>query len=1052
MKNATDSVDSLQVNGSAQNVNSSHKQKTNESKIIKSDQKSFEKQNTIELSEKDQKLNHTEIKSLSAQNSLDAKTNSFAHRAERTHSNVKNSRHASKKGEHKKSLSLNWKHTKRRHRSKEKTKSLSNNKNDGRTNHKIVNIASKNKGNSNSSSGRFTRDYPYLYSQYEPVSRSLYSTQETDWRRNNILESPDTYNTASYDDLGTSINVPEVTSSDLRSRLEMQRLRDRNLYTSQMLPLPLTDIVRRQNVPHSNRLALSVVNDMLPDSPMDTVKSYVSLNNGIGERIRNGHLESEQVVSDDLRKANIPTGSAMSLIQDNSNINPTGNEELVLPGNARGSTVLRSSINPLERTSLNPIDGSTEALKGLSAVNLAKLENMASPTRNSFEANRDLSNGQLVYDSTGQPFIDLDAGTGGQKTLQEQLNLATQDDLSRAEGHVNGLVGNVNSPSSNPKEAMTLIPQKTDITSKSSDRIHLVGPTNGFTEQSQLSSNVTLSQDPSLTLKPNSSHVVGLQQGSMLTPAMLQVHSSTLPRPDLHLQNKHSASQGMGKDIFASSYLTSEPSVSSAAKLSASSVHSVTTSSKIPVQASYTDAVGISPSTSLASLLSKTVSTLMKESSVNQQNKLAQTETDQPFQHKVHPYSKEKEFHDNTYVDIPKNRNVSSDVNITASSPLHNRNATSQQTSGSVDIPFPTRLVLPEPSPSSMSSLSGVSTNVLPTPSVTLTTPLTETVSFDSLTAEHLSKKISNTESITLTNTLTAFIQPTPPSTYLGQTSTGLHDMNTGRLSSLAAEGEQISNTPMRNNNMTQYIHKKNGTESMAEEADQQPTLTTHPLHSAKKLRTTSRPTTRKASTKQPGNTGQPATGDKFTQGYQTRHPTTTPFNKHNELHQRPTTSTFNRHIDLHESTAFPATESTEISTVLPTAPTAQLHPTSPQVKAVGNISLLSTTQNPTVSSPSDAMETGKLNLPTVGLHNTNNLHEQSKINDSQKHLPVFEAGRPVFRLKYPQDSNALGEGLDYLADSGHQSDSGGKFILLINIYFLLVPRKLLQRFLYCFS
>ena len=124
------------------------------------------------------------------------------------------------------------------------------------------------------SSTRHTRDFPYSYYQYSPSEKS-YQTQETDWRREMVPSSLDSY--AAYDDIGKQ---PLYQTQDGDASLSDQTSLNRNEVETQganneLFSLPIASLVRRTEIPGNPHhiSSISIVNDMLSD---DQSKGYLA--------------------------------------------------------------------------------------------------------------------------------------------------------------------------------------------------------------------------------------------------------------------------------------------------------------------------------------------------------------------------------------------------------------------------------------------------------------------------------------------------------------------------------------------------------------------------------------------------------------------------------------------------------------------------------------------------------------------------------------------------------------------------------------------------------
>ena len=155
---------------------------------------------------------------------------------------------------------LRQKHEKRRSKSKSKNKS-------------VQTSALKDVVNN---STRHTRDYPYSYYQYQysPSDKS-YQTQETDWRRDMVPSTVDSY--AAYDNVDKQ---PLYQSQDdLASISDQMGVEGNNIETqgtnNGLFSLPIASLVRRTEIPGGPHhiSSISIVNDMLPD---DQNKGYLT--------------------------------------------------------------------------------------------------------------------------------------------------------------------------------------------------------------------------------------------------------------------------------------------------------------------------------------------------------------------------------------------------------------------------------------------------------------------------------------------------------------------------------------------------------------------------------------------------------------------------------------------------------------------------------------------------------------------------------------------------------------------------------------------------------
>ena len=127
------------------------------------------------------------------------------------------------------------------------------------------------------SSTRHTRDFPYSYYQYSPSEKS-YQTQETDWRREMVPSSLDSY--AAYDEIGKQ---PLYQNQDRDASLSDQMSLNRNEVETQganneLFSLPIASLVRRTEIPGNPHhiSSISIVNDMLSD---DQSKGYLANRN-----------------------------------------------------------------------------------------------------------------------------------------------------------------------------------------------------------------------------------------------------------------------------------------------------------------------------------------------------------------------------------------------------------------------------------------------------------------------------------------------------------------------------------------------------------------------------------------------------------------------------------------------------------------------------------------------------------------------------------------------------------------------------------------------------
>ena len=118
------------------------------------------------------------------------------------------------------------------------------------------------------SSMRKTRDYPYSYYQYPyGPSEKSYQTQETDWRRDMIPSSLDSY--AAYDSIDKqpfySTQGGEAAIADQRNLNENNI--DTQVPNSELFSLPIASLVRRTKIPGNPHhiSSISIVNDMLSD-------------------------------------------------------------------------------------------------------------------------------------------------------------------------------------------------------------------------------------------------------------------------------------------------------------------------------------------------------------------------------------------------------------------------------------------------------------------------------------------------------------------------------------------------------------------------------------------------------------------------------------------------------------------------------------------------------------------------------------------------------------------------------------------------------------------
>ena len=115
---------------------------------------------------------------------------------------------------------------------------------------------------------RKTRDYPYSYYQYPygPSDKS-YQTQETDWRRDMIPSSLDSY--AAYDSIDKQ--PFDQTQGGVAAISDQRNLNGNNIETQvpdrEPFSLPIASLVRRGKIPGNPHhiSSISIVNDMLSD-------------------------------------------------------------------------------------------------------------------------------------------------------------------------------------------------------------------------------------------------------------------------------------------------------------------------------------------------------------------------------------------------------------------------------------------------------------------------------------------------------------------------------------------------------------------------------------------------------------------------------------------------------------------------------------------------------------------------------------------------------------------------------------------------------------------
>lgn len=160
---------------------------------------------------------------------------------------------------------VNNKNLNRRRDAKKRSKAKS------RTKNVQTNKSSKTVVNNNST--RHTRDYPYSYYQYQySPSDKLYPTQETNWRREMVPTSVDSYDAYGKQPL-------YQTQDELASISDQMSMNGNNIETqgagNEVFSLPIASLVRRTDIPASPHhvSSISIVNDMLPD---DQDKGYLT--------------------------------------------------------------------------------------------------------------------------------------------------------------------------------------------------------------------------------------------------------------------------------------------------------------------------------------------------------------------------------------------------------------------------------------------------------------------------------------------------------------------------------------------------------------------------------------------------------------------------------------------------------------------------------------------------------------------------------------------------------------------------------------------------------
>ena len=573
---------------------------------------------------------------------------------------------------------IHRKHTKRRSRH-------SSSKKHNNTNVNNITIV-------NNSTRRHTRDYPYSYYQYQYVpSDKSYETQETDWRRDSIPTSDQSYEDyANVDRESLYPNQNLVAPTSNTAGLTDNGM-DTGTTSNQLFSLPIASLVRRTEIPQGPHhiSAISIVNDMLPD---DRAKGYLTDRDAIPskeyltDRDAIPSLSNDRHLNDQSIAYNVKdSGSRQDTLGYGSSLLPVAS----LTGQSQGLPVQAAyGYNAAIQTNQYTAQ---QRLQGSGLIDGRDVSN------NLQQANMEMFSGKQVNTHTGKYALGGYVINGTGIPLNQLASLSAQSRGSAEDPNPTGspvVIGsdqNPNSPlGSQPQAAIQNDnPSTTETSSMESDLTdpdHYQNVPDGYQRNANEATNYT-------TL------------------------ASVLPSKEFSSVNDVPvASVGVQEVLRTSSSLPGTVSSSpSPLKLSQSAVRS-------PVSSLYAAAVqrsasqsSISPSTSSLPGASKIASTdigspFIRVPTGSPTVKLQQNDIDAPVQDVILPVGNKKEAYTESHSgdgQVPQNTNVTQSVKVSQMDvPFPAR----------LDVPFPARLVLPEPSLSHAQVLSGLSTSIYENP------------------------------------------------------------------------------------------------------------------------------------------------------------------------------------------------------------------------------------------------------------------------------------------------------------------------------------------------
>ena len=544
----------------------------------------------------------------------------------------------------------------------------------------------------NNSARRLTRDYPYAYYQYQYVpSDKSYETQETDWRRDSVPTSDQSY--ADYANVDRESLYPNqnlVAPTSNAAGLTDNGM-DTGTASNQLFSLPITSLVRRTEIPQGPHhiSAISIVNDMLPD---ERAKGYLTDRDAIPSKEYLTDRDAIPSLSNDQRLNE--QGIAYNVKDSGSRQDTLGYGNSLLPvasltGESQGLPVhaaygYDAAIQTNQYTAQQQLQGSG-------------LIDGKDVTNNLQQANMGMFSGRQVNTQTGKYALGGYVINGTGIPLNQIASLTAQSK------------GSAEDP--NPTGSPVVIGSDQDPNSP------LANQPQAANRNDNPSTTETSSMESDLTDPDHFQNVPDGYQRNAKEPTNYTTLASVLPAKEFSSVNDVPvATVGVHEVLRTSS---SPPRTVSSSPLSPSISQSEV---RNPVSSLYAAAAqpsasqgNISPSTSSLRGASKIASTdngspFIRVPTGSPTVKLQQNDIDAPVQDVILPVGNKKEAYTESHSgdgQVPQNANVTQSVKVPQMDvPFPAR----------LDVPFPARLVLPEPSLSHAQVLSGMSTSIYENP------------------------------------------------------------------------------------------------------------------------------------------------------------------------------------------------------------------------------------------------------------------------------------------------------------------------------------------------